>query len=124
MTKTWLDKNPNEVVEIFLENPAEFDGDYALWKVFEDLDMNDMLIERNSDGSWPTMKASIAAGKRIVVYKMAGCDATDDGVRSAGTSNPGQVKNTMYKIDDKDTFYDCPSGFLKAFDNSYDTNYE
>jgi len=103
ITKSWLDNNPNEIVQYFFENPSGIEGDDALFDVFEELGLNDMLIEKDANGDWPSMKDAIAGGKRILVLKMAGCDSENSDTMTSGRA--------------------CPVGYYNGFANMYDTPY-
>jgi hypothetical protein len=124
ITKVWLDENPNEVIQIFFENPDGYAGDYDLWQEFEAIGWNDMLVEKKwvdeSDHSkgytWPTLGECIANNKRIMVMKFAGCDPEKTDVAVAST---GLMANVMSKSDGKL----CPAGYHNAFQVSYDTPY-
>jgi len=113
VTADWLSDHPGEVVQLFLENPDGREMDDALYGVLRELGMTSMLVEKKADGSWPTMRECILENRRIVIFKMAGCDP--EGV---GMDDDGNVKNQM------DSGRGCLKGFHNAFDNSYDTNFE
>ena len=70
VTKMWLDENPNEVIWIYVENMAGTND--AMYDVMASLGMIDMLVVRESDGSWPTMRSCIENNKRIVFMKQNG----------------------------------------------------
>jgi len=96
VTKMWLDENPNEVIWIYVENMAGTND--AMYDVMASLGMIDMLVVRESDGSWPTMRSCIENNKRIVFMKQNG-DCT-----------PGSSSK-------------CPPGFMDGMAESFDTPY-
>jgi hypothetical protein len=129
-TKTWLDNNPNDLVVLFMENYGGKDASDATYDVFDTLGMNDMLVERNGDGTWPTMGESIENNKRIVMLKqnpdcIPGVDSKcPKGFMPmfpafAGTANEdalGGAYDTPYSINEKNDFYkDVP---LEIFDDT------
>jgi len=126
ITNTWLEANPNEVIQIFFENPDGYAGDHELWKEFEKIGWNDKLVLKNemADGSysWPTMQEAINSGKRIMIMKFAGCDPKSDGVWASNhATNPGFHEDTI-ETEGGGTMA-CPKGFHKAFEVGYDTPY-
>ena len=117
ITKRWLDENPNEIIQIFFENPDGALGDDALWSEFELLGMNDMLIVRDGDGLWPTMGEAIEGGKRIMLMKFAGCDP------NAATEEGRTITPTDGYYGTGRPAYPCPEGYHKGFEVGYDTPY-
>ena len=118
-TKVWLDNNPDDLVVLFMENYGGNDASNAMHDVFETLELNDKLVERNADGTWPTMGECLENGKQIVMLKQ-----TPDCIPGVDTKCPmgympmfpaftstanedalGGTYDTPYSINDKTDFY-------------------
>lgn len=76
--KTWLDKNPNEVLTFIFTNPENVSVS-EVWKpVFEETGMAELAyippqpVMGRED--WPTLREFIQSGKRVIVFLDKGAD--------------------------------------------------
>jgi len=76
--KSWMDKNPNEVITFIFTNPELLSME-EVWKpVFEATGMADLAYIPPSPvmtrDDWPTLREFITSGKRLVVFIDKGAD--------------------------------------------------
>lgn len=114
----WLNekRNEQEVLLIFFENENRYGMTQAMYADMEELGMNDMLVERNSDGKWPTMRDAIKANKRIIILNMANCNNNDGNEWCPKGYHPAFPSYELYLNADGEKVLDYAG-------NSFDSNY-
>jgi hypothetical protein len=76
--KTWMDKNPNEVITFIFTNPGNVSVS-EVWKpLFEKTGMDKLAYIPPSPvmsrDDWPTLREFITSGKRLIVFLDKGAD--------------------------------------------------
>ncbi|KAG0259329.1 hypothetical protein BGZ95_004719 [Linnemannia exigua] len=73
--KTFMDKNPNEVISVFWENSANLTP-ARFQTVYQAAGLNDYLYTQTAGTPWPTLASMISSKKRFLNFIDGGADAS------------------------------------------------